>query len=345
MIHKTGRVLAVVLMSFLLITTVAFAAGNDRAGTASGTQLLIPVGARYLAVGGSAAAFSEGVESIWYNPAGLSRMSTSAGVMFSYMPYIADIGVSYGAIGVKSGFGTFGVAIKALNIGDIPVTTEKMPDGTGENFTPTFFIMGVTFSKQLTDQVSAGATVNVINERMGRVSASGMAIDVGIQYRNLGGVEGLNTGIVVKNLGPSLQYGGTGLYREANDYDSKKSKSYLSVNAATFDLPSTMDMSLSYTKDVGELGNATLSYLFQNNNFSDDISAIGGEFAYQDMAFLRVGYSMAPDKAENSEYLYGLTFGAGVLLKTGNVELSVDYAYRQVEFFDNSNIVSVKLGF
>ena len=345
MIHKSGRVLAVALVVLMLFSTTAFAGGRDRAGTASGVQLLIPVGARYIALGGAASAVATGVESIFWNPAGLADI-TGSQAMFSYMPYIADINVTYGAVGINAGqLGTFAVSMKALDIGAIDVTTSDMPDGTGETFTPNFFTLTASYARKLTDRVKVGVNLNMINERFGRVSANGMGVDVGIQYKDLGGIEGLTTGIAVKNVGGQLKYGGSGLYREANDANADKTRSFLKIDAASFDLPSTFEIGLAYTRTVGEYASVTGAYLFQNNNYSDDESKVGAEFAFKDMAFLRAGYTMAPDKPEDFEYIYGLTFGGGVHLKTGGMDIYLDYAWRQVDMFDNSNVFSVKLGF
>ncbi|MCD6116403.1 PorV/PorQ family protein [bacterium] len=346
MINKTGRVLAVALIVVVLISSAAFAGGRDRAGTSSGVQLLIPVGARYLALGGAASAVCTGVEAIYWNPAGLAAMGSNSQAMFSYMPYIADIGVTYGAVGVKAGqLGTFGVSMKVLNIGAIDVTTADMPDGTGETYTPTFFTITASFARQLTDRVFVGVNANFINERFSRVNASGVGVDIGIQYKNLGGIEGLSTGIVIKNLGAQLKYDGSGLYRKAEDFNADKTISYLKIDAASFDLPSIFEIGLSYSRNIGENASVTGSYLFQNNNYSDDESKLGAEAAFKDMAFLRVGYTMAPDKPEDFEYLYGLTFGGGVHLKTGGMDLYLDYAWRQIEMFSSSNVFSLKLGF
>jgi len=63
--------------------------------------------------------------------------------MFSQMSYFADINVSYGAIAVQAGeFGTLGFALKTLSFGEIPVTTQAFPDGTGELYSPSYLTLG-----------------------------------------------------------------------------------------------------------------------------------------------------------------------------------------------------------
>lgn len=346
MIQKSFQILAVVVVACLLVSNAAIAGGGNRAGTSSGSQLLIPAGARYVAMGGAAAPISQGVESIWWNPAGLAHLPGQANAMFSYMPWIADIGVSYGAVGLDAGgLGKFGLSMKALNIGEIAITTADMPDGTGESFAPTYFTAGVSWAKQLTDQVSFGATAVLISESLPRASATGVAFDAGIQYNNMGGVEGLMLGVVVKNLGPSLQYDGPGLYRVASDANSAKATSNLKIEAAAFELPSQIEIGLAYQTQLGDMAALTASYIFQNNNFTYDDNKIGAEIAINEMAFIRGGYSLGLDVEEDYDYITGPTFGAGVHLKSGGLDFWIDYAFRMVEFFDNSNIFSVKIGF
>lgn len=68
------------------------------------------------------------------------------------------------------------------------------------------------------------------------------------------------------------------------------------------------------------------------------------ELAYNNMLFVRGGYSMSP-KNQTDEYLYGFTAGAGLNYHMEGLTIGVDYAYRSVKFFDDNNVLSVKLGF
>ena len=70
---------------------------GSRAGTAGAEQLLVPLTARYTALGGSVSSSlsgMSGLEALYANPAGLStNAGTSA--LFSRVEYVADIGVNY----------------------------------------------------------------------------------------------------------------------------------------------------------------------------------------------------------------------------------------------------------
>jgi len=126
-----------------LTATAAWAGSGERQGTSGATELLIPVGARGSALGGTATSNVTGIEASFWNPAGLGSMEGTE-ALFTHTQYIADMSVNYAAIAVKAGgLGTLGFSAKVLSIGDIIVTTEQAPDGTGEIMSPTFGVFGV----------------------------------------------------------------------------------------------------------------------------------------------------------------------------------------------------------
>jgi hypothetical protein len=347
---------SVALALFLLATVVsmtAFAGGENRVGTNAAPELLIPVGARDIALGGSSIATTSGIEAIYWNPAGLARSTHNANAMFSHMNYIADIGVEYVAVSAGfEGFGTIGLSLKSISIGDIAVTTEDQPDGTGGTFTPTIVNFGFTYSRSLTDRVSVGATVNLISERFDKVSATGFGFNAGVQYNGLGGVNGLSVGVAVKNIGPQMQFSGDGLLRQGQVNDVLRPGSFYRVTAASFELPSTIEIGLAYAVDIGEQNGLNLTGMFQNNNFSVDEYKLGAEYSYDNTFFLRGGYNLSESKKNNAltvsdktSFIYGFTAGAGIHYPVGNLDIGFDYAFRAVSFFQNNHIFAITLGF
>ena len=338
------------LMMILLcvITTESYAGRGDKAGTSAAPILMIPVGARDIAIGGANLASTYGVDAIYYNPAGLAFGKKSSEALFSHMSYIADIGVDY--LGVSSnfeGFGTIAFTIKALSIGDINVTTEANPDGTGEIYTPRFNTIGLTYAKALTDRISFGLTTNLISEQIDRVSSTGIAFDFGVQYHGFASVNGLDIGVAIKNIGPQMQYDGPGLIRNGqidNDIAIGRSQSFYLLQAAKAELPSTIELVFAYQLDINDQTKFNFSSLFDNQNFMDDEYKFGGEFAYDGTFFVRGGYDMAPAAAKNT-YIYGATFGGGINQNFDGLDFTLDYAYRTVKYFSANHVFTVKLGF
>src|SRR3990172_6421962 len=153
--------LVILCLVLLLVASVDGIAQEERTGTSAASELLIPVGARYIAMGGAPIATVQGVDAIFWNPAGVARSNYNADAVFTHMTHIADIGLNYVGVALRfPSLGTFAFSIKAMDIGDIPVTTELEPDGTGGKMAPQFVTAGLTYSRALTDRISVGGTVN-----------------------------------------------------------------------------------------------------------------------------------------------------------------------------------------
>lgn len=324
-------------------------AQNKRTGTAAATELLIPVGARDLAMGGSTIATSNGVEAMYWNPAGLGRLKSSAEGMFSTMNYIADIGVSYGAVAAAFGeLGVIGLSVKSLDFGDIALTTEDDPENvSGRFYSPTFVTVGLSYSRALTDAISFGTTVKIISEQIDRVGASGFALDLGVQYNTLAGISGLSLGVVVKNIGPQMKFDGSGLYRQGvASVGSRPAQMYKS-EAGTFELPSLIEIGLAYGGATSQNVSYSVNGSFTNNNLYLDQYNLGGEVGYtweSLKVFGRAGMGLVP-QADEKANIFGATFGGGVNYAASGIDITVDYAYRQVEFFDGNSVLSLKFGF
>ncbi len=329
--------LAISLVLMLgVMTSLSYA--QTRAGTSAAPELTIPVGARSMAMQGSALAFVEGVNAIYWNPAGVDVGTGSASALFSYRKYIADIGVNYLAVGAKLGFGTIGLSLRAFNIGTIDVTTESQPDGTGERISPTFFVAGLTYSKALTDRISVGFTVNLINESFGLVSASGVAFDAGVQYQDLIGIKGLGLGVAVKNVGTPMQYGGSGLWVQASDPNTNRGLTYYKVEAAKSQMPSTIDIGLGYKLPLSKDNSLSVNAAFENNNYALDQYRGGVEYGFMGSLFLRAGYMYSTAQSGTKSIFQNYTLGAGVnLTKLTGLGISFDYAFVPISNYFSAN--------
>ena len=330
--------------TFVLGTTVAFA--QQKAGLSAAPELTIPVGARYVATSGANISSVSGIDAITWNPAGLDAGKGSS-ALFSYRQYIADINISYVALGTKiEGVGSIGLSLRSFNIGSIGVTTVDQPDGNGQVINPAFFTLGLTYSRQLSDRVGFGVNVNVVSESFGNVSASGIAFDAGVQYKDLIGVQGLALGVAVKNIGTSMQYGGSGLWVQANATNTDRGLSYYKVQAASFQMPSVIDLGIGYTKPIDEDNNVRVNVAYENNNYGIDGYRVGGEYSFQNSIFIRAGYLYSTDVSGTVSIWQNYTLGAGVNLeKYAGVGLSVDYAYVPVKYFSANNLIDVRLEF
>lgn len=330
------------IVLFLLSYGLTFAGDPARKGTTGAEQLLIPVGARSIATGGAFLANIQGVEAIYYNPAGLDASGKSE-AMFSYMSYIADINVSYFAVGTHLGdLGSFAFSFQTFDFGEIPVTTFEAPDGTGATYSPSFFTAGITYAKTITDRVTAGLTVKLINETIMATNAVGFAGDFGVQYRFPGN---LSLGVAVKNIGSNMSYSGQDLQvkRPVDDrFPGSRTGPYAAVTEE-FGIPSYFEISTTYNYNINEENNVLLGTTFRNNNSLEDQLAFGLEYGFMNTFFVRGGYNMMLENSKES--IYGLTLGAGINYAfSDGLGFAFDYAYRDVKDFPTANhIFTVKL--
>lgn len=333
-----------IILILILIATSIYAGDVARKGTSGAEQLLIPVGARGIATGGAFLANITGLESIFYNPAGLDVYPQTE-VMFSYVSHLADINISYFAIGTSLGdIGSIGLDLKTFEFGDIPVTTENFPDGTGETYSPSFLTLGFTYSKVLTDRISIGTNLKIISENIQNTNATGFALDAGVQYRFS---EALMIGAAVKNIGSEMNYTGQDLSSRTGIPGSIPGSSTGSYEIITegFQIPSFFQLSMTYALNIDEQNNLLFAGAYTANNSFEDIANLGLEYGFMNNFFVRGGYNFLFDNA--SEYIYGLTFGAGLDYKIGGeVGFVFDYAFRDVKDFPTANhVFTIKLSF
>lgn len=334
---------------FLLILTFGFltslyAGDVSRKGTNGAEQLLIPVGAKGIATGGAFLSTLTGLESIYYNPAGLD-VTQRTEAMFSYMSYIADINVSYFAVGTNLGdFGTIALSFKTLDAGDIPVTTNDFPDGTGSTYSPGFITAGLTYSKVLTDRISVGTNLKLISETIANTSATGFAIDAGVQYKFN---EQISLGASVKNIGSNMVYSGQDLRQrtEINGSQPGSPTGTFEVVAEPFQIPSYFELSLAYAFNINEQNNLLIGSTFTANNSLEDKMHFGLEYGFMNNFFIRGGYNFLTENTDQA--IFGLTFGAGIDYQMeNNMGIAFDYAFRDVKDFPSANhIFTVKLFF
>ena len=295
------RKLLVFLAVVFVYAGIASAGDVARKGTTGADQLLIPVGARSIATGGAFLANTTGVESIYYNPAGLD-LAGSPEAEFSYMSYLADINISYLAVGAKVGsLGSLGFSFKTVDMGNIPVTTNDAPDGTGANYSPSIFTAAVTYSKVITDRVSVGFNAKLIHEGIMNATANGFGLDFGVQYRF---PYHLALGVSVKNIGSNMSYTGQDLEVRTNVPNSNPSSALGAYYAVTeeFNLPSYYELSIAYDHKINEQNNVSFGAAFRSNNAGEDQALLGVEYGFMKTLYLRGGYNMLTENSTQSIY-------------------------------------------
>lgn len=355
---RMRTIMALALMA-LLVGGTAWAGSDERKGTGGAMELKIPVGPRGTALGTASSSDAEGVESIYWNPAGLGSLEGTE-ALFSHTTYFADQKLNFAAVATKLGSSAvIGFNAKVLSIGQIFVTNEDAPEGTGEIINPTFSVLGISLARTFTDRVRAGFTVNYVNERIIDNSASGLAFDFGVQY--LAGWRGVKLGMVMKNFGTNMKFDGPGfeINTLAPGSDPTAANRTFRSTSSSFEMPSYFTLAATYDLFTAPQQRLTFLGAFQNNNFEGDNLAGGLEWSFRNMFALRGSYfgsitshvnsitgEESSDFKSGDDLYTGLALGAGAKVQSGGTKLGVDLAWRPVRnFFDDTVEVGLKLDF
>jgi hypothetical protein len=337
-----------IIASIVIIVVSSLVLGqNSRMGSASSTQLLVVPSAKHLS-GGGAAATATGMDATFWNPAGLAMSENGVDAIFSNRQYFADIDNSFFGIATDIGDYKVGVSVRTFNIGDIDETTVFYPDGTGQVFTPNFSILGATFARKLSDNTSVGINANLIREGFGRVAATGVAYDLGVQYRGLLGREGLDVGFAMKNFGSPMKYDGEGLGVMASPVDGDRPVEYYKVDAAAFDLPFVFDMGVSYN-----IAGADIGVTYTSNYYSTDELKFSVGYALEGLGSVGVGMqsSAKSQEVEDTDDWYtnpadGVSFGASIdMSRFVGMNMSVDYSMLPMGDFGTNSVVALRVAF
>ncbi|MEO0341337.1 MAG: PorV/PorQ family protein [Bacteroidota bacterium] len=341
---------------YLLTITVLLAftslhAGNpDRQGEAGAYELLLNPWARSAGLHTLNTSYISGVEALRLNPAGLVRIEQLE-IAFSRANYLQGTGIALNSLGLSRRVGkggAFGFSIMAMDFGDIPVTTTNQPEGTGATFSPNFFNLGISYAHIFENKVSVGITFRAISEALADVSAFGFAIDAGIQYVT-GENDNFKFGISLRNVGSPMQFNGEGLSTQRPSPNGGYELTF-DQRSAAFELPSTLNIGMSYDFLFGENHRLTAIGNFTSNSFSRDNLGIGLEYSLNDLFQLRAGYrhEIGVEFIEEEPIYSGLSAGATLEFKIGKegkkqTRIGIDYAYRATRVWDGTHNIGVRI--
>jgi opacity protein-like surface antigen len=336
-------------------------AGNpDRQGEAGAAQLLLNPYAQSAGLHTMTTSMVSGAEAMRVNIAGLSRINKTD-ITLGYGSYLTgtDIGLNGIGIAQKVGeSGAIGISLMSVDFGDIRLTTTDQPEGNGTTFSPNFFNIGIGYSHTFENKVSVGILFRGISESITDVSAFGAAIDAGVQYVT-GPQDNFKFGISLRNIGSRMRYGGEGLATQgpAPESDGSYNLTY-SQRAADFELPSMLNIGLSYDVLIGDLHRITPLANFTSNSFSQDQVGGGLEYSLNDFFMVRAGYRYefgSEDEIQAPIYT-GLSAGATIAVPLGKDQvdaandevkraprLSIHYGYRDTKIWDGTHNVGISI--
>ena len=294
--------------------------GGERAGTSGFQFLKVPVDARAAALGQAVVAHGGDVSVLYWNPAlAASAEGIQAGLHHS--AYFVDVTLDFAGVIVPLP-GTnmaVGASVQTLNSGEMDVTTEFQPFGTGETFRLMDLAVGLTFAQALTDLFSYGVSTKLVRESVAGLTASTVVADLGFHYSV--GTTGLQLAVALRNFGLDGKPDGSLERPVIGSQPQVVERSFESMTP-----PTTFHIGASWDVLPGG-GDHSLHVSTQLDNPSDNAEtwSAGVEYAWQDMLYLRTGYRFGIEEYTTP------SIGAGLQAPVSGARLRFDYGFNRLD--------------
>jgi long-subunit fatty acid transport protein len=293
------------LVALAVLTILQPALPQSKVGTTAAPFLGIAVGARALGMGGAFVAVANDATSLYWNPAGMARLS-SYEVVLVHTDWISDLSFDFvGVVFPLKDAGALGLQTTMLSMGEMEVTNEIHQDGTGVFFDASDLAVGVSYALSLTDRFSVGFTGKYIQQKIWHESAEGVALDIGTLYTTP-----LHDMLVLYDPSP---------IKEGNN-------SEILAELRTEKWPLPLNLRVGAAVDLVTKPNHLLTAAVSAQHPNDNTESVnlGAEYWYQKMLALRAGYKSLFLKDSEE----GLTMGVGFVppLRAG-FGLHLDFAY------------------
>ncbi|MEN8787072.1 MAG: PorV/PorQ family protein [Flavobacteriales bacterium] len=334
-----------------LFSVNTFAGNEDRIGAAGATQLLINPWGRTSGWGNAGGAHVKGLEAIQLNVAGLA-LAGKTQIGFSNTTWMQSTDIKINSFGLAQRVGessVLGVTIMSTNYGNIPITTEELPEGGLGTFSPSSFLMNLAYAREFSASITGGINIKILNEGISNARSSGIAFDAGVRYVT-GENDQIKIGLALKNVGPPLKFKGDGFAIETMNPFTEISTT-TEQRTANFELPSLINIAAAYDFLINENNKLTMAGTFTSNSFQRDQFSVGGEYslnAKKIVVILRAGLAYEEGIFSDEETLSALsgpTAGVSLDFPFGKNESSmgIDYSYRTAPVLGGIHTVGVTL--
>lgn len=344
------------LFSFIIAlnSTDVWAGNKDRAGQAGAIELLMNPWGISSGFHGMNTATTRGLESMRLNAGGLAHVEKTE-VVFANSQWLKGSEITLNAFGLAQRLGedggVLGLNIVSVGLGEIPVTTVDAPEGTsGATFSPSLLNIGLSYARSFSSSIHVGFLLRLINESISNASATGVALDMGIQYVT-GPTDNIKFGIALRNIGTPMSFAGDGLsYRTQTDGGAPYNLT-VSQRSERFELPTILNIGIGYDFNISERHRVTAIANFTSNSFGKDNFGGGLEYAFNEMFMIRAGYKFEDGLTgglsieERTSVYTGLAVGTSVLVplkKDSSTKIGIDYSYRTTNPYAGTHTIGVR---
>ena len=311
-----------IIVIFFAICHPIFVNGQnvDYAGTSVANFLKIGMGAHASALGEAYVTSTQDATSMFWNAGAIANIGSGSAV-FSTMDWLGTSQITYFAVTVPLGVGTFGFDLDYFSSGDMEITTLQEQDGTGRFFNASDMQVGFAFARSMTDRFSVGLKAKYIREELAHATASTFAFDIGtIFITNF--LNDLRIGMTLTNFGGKMQFDGRELsviYPIPGSPSGKEVPAQLKTEA--WELPLYFRAGVSTDIIRAKSFRLNTAYNILDSRDFKTRHQIGAEVEIMNILALRGGYRFNYSEA-------GLSAGVGVHVPVlGSSGVAFDYAY------------------
>ncbi|MBN2414918.1 PorV/PorQ family protein [bacterium] len=313
-----------ITMVTLLVMTLVSVSNLFAISQAAVLFLLISPGARSAGMGESFVAVADDATAIFWNPGGLA-FQTGRELTLMHCNWLPGL---LGANGdmyyeflayrqhVESLGGTIGANVTFLNLGEMAHTGEAGPEVI-DTFNAWDLAITLSYATKLNDNLGIGFNMRYIRSNLAPMGAgeekgngvgNAFAVDVGMLYKTPW-LKGFSMGFNLSNMGPKITY------VDAAQADPLPTNLKLGIAYRALDTEfNRLIFSLETNKLLVHGDDPFYKAIYtvwsegdMNDQFRSLVSAVGMEYVYDNMIFLRAGYYYD----EEGEVKYP-TFGAGL---------------------------------
>ena len=286
--------------------------GGQRVGTSAAQFLKIGVGPRAEALGQAYVAIANDAEALFYNPAGISQFENNQ-VFFANTQWVVDIQLEYlGVVYQLDKVNTLGLAVTYLHTEEMEETTELFPYGTGNYFRYADALLGLTYSRKMTNKFSFGISVKYMHETLAELTMSSFLFDLGTYYRT--GWKSVRFAVAVTNFGRDMAPDGSVTYKNLDNE--------LITQSSFQKFPPPILFRIGIASELYQSEDNMLTGSIQLNHPNDNVENInfGLEYWWRKLFALRGGFI-------SSRTDQNFSTGFGLLVPLKEINIGVDYSF------------------
>ncbi len=259
-------------------------------------------------------AVTNDVSALYWNPAGITRIdSQQFHFQAGFTRYYAATNLQYGGAVYRVAADKYlGLHLIFLSSGNMDVTTEFMPFGTGQTYQASDLAIGLTYAQNLTQNFGFGLTTKYIRESIFDVNTSTVVFDFGFQYEV--GKANTRFAVGISNFGfnaePKGEVSVTTLTGTTNVSDFEG-----------ISIPAIFRLGVAWDAVKKESHLFTLAAQLNHPTDNNETYSLGSEYGWKNTVFLRTGYLFGVDEKGAP------SFGFGVNYKRSFGMVKLDYGF------------------